>query len=258
MIVEACGGTTKGLLRDHNEDNIYVDGAFVPIDFEEDIVIRSTRKEAPFSYAVFDGVGGGARGEQAAMMAIEALSENDGTGVSERIQDVVLEAHKKIAGAAKMQLFHEMGTTIALLIMEGDTAFISNLGDSRVYLFRDNQLSQVSHDHTKLQYMIDYGLINETDYERRQGDHALTQYAGIATEGNVVPSPYVDAITVCADDVFILCSDGITSALEDKDLELLLQERKKASAEEILMQLINKALINKSNDNVSSIVVKVK
>lgn len=258
MLVETCGGTTKGLLRDHNEDNIYVDGAFVPMDFEEDIVIRSTRKEAPFSYAVFDGVGGGARGEQASMMAAQVLAENDGAGVSGRIRDIVLEAHEKIAKAAERQKFHEMGTTVAALILEGDTAFVSNLGDSRVYLFRDDQLLQISHDHTKLQYMIDYGLINEAEYERRRGDHALTQYAGITVEGNMVPSPYTNAVDICAGDVFILCSDGMTSVLEDQALELLLQEKKKDPAEQILMQLINSALTSKSNDNVSAIVVKVK
>ena len=258
MIVEACGGTTKGLLRDHNEDNIYVDGAFIPMDFTEDILIRSTRKDAPFSYAVFDGVGGGVRGEQAAMMAIEILAENDGAGVSKRIRDIVLEAHKKIAMTDSEQQFHEMGTTVALLIIEGDTAFVANLGDSRVYLFRENQLSQVSHDHTKLQHMIDYGLIKEADYEGRRGDHALTQYAGIKTEGNALPSPYVNAINARTDDIFILCSDGITSVLDDESLELLLKEMKKDPAERILARLINKALISKSNDNISSIVVKVK
>ena len=256
MKMEACGGTCRGPLRDHNEDNVYVDGTFKGRDSSDDLLVWSARKEHPFTYAVFDGVGGEKCGETASLLAAETLQKADGPGVAKRLQDTIIDIHFHMRDAAKARQLREMGTTVAVLILDGNVSYASNVGDSRIYRFRDGELTRLSHDHTQVQSLIDNGLIDENDARESNRAHVLTQYAGIATEGDSIPTPHTSRAVLRPDDIFLLCSDGFTDVVADEDIEEMLDSSKQESAEQIVTSMISAAVKRKSRDNISVVIVK--
>ena len=258
MQVEAFGATHKGNLRSHNEDNIYVEGSFRNYLESDNIAITGKNGERPYTYAVFDGLGGERFGEQASYIAALGLKKFEDQGHMSDTEAYVSVADKAISNEAERHGVRTIGTTYVMLHIEGDKAYISNIGDSRAYLLRDGTLKQVSKDHSVVQSMIDNGFMSES--ERLTSSHAgeLTQYLGMTAEDDIAPSPEKFTLTVMEGDIFLLCSDGLTGGLTDEEIERIMQNNSYREARHIASILIKEVLEGPANDNVSVVICKIK
>jgi serine/threonine protein phosphatase PrpC len=205
-------------------------------------------------WAVADGMGGHQAGEVAAGMVVDALARIDrfGSGyhglnaVSQALQAVNAVLIERAAGIGPGAL---IGSTVAaLLVHEGHYACLW-AGDSRAYLSRGGRLSQISQDHSLVQEMIDAGALTP-EQSRTHGR------ANIITRAVGVTQPLaLDMLHAAIEpgDVFLLCSDGLTGAVEDFEIEAALRTGELEPAAEALMQL---ALERGAPDNVTLVLIR--
>ena len=144
-----------------------------------------------------------------------------------------------------------MGTTLSAAYLSEDRLFVANVGDSRVYLFRDGQLTRISHDDSLVQQMIDAGQLTEKEAYHSESRHLLTRAIGVA--------PYVEfdffAPHVKAGDVVLLCSDGLTSHYTDRDLQACMTEI--TDLRKLVYNLIIGACARGGKDNVTVACLRV-
>ncbi|MBQ6455921.1 MAG: serine/threonine-protein phosphatase [Mogibacterium sp.] len=257
MIVSACGMTHTGNIREHNEDNIYVRGRFRNDLSHDNVIIRSDHQDGPPAFAVFDGLGGGSYGEEASRIAAEIFQKEAKSGLSDP-DAYVAETHRAIRHFAEKNGVYSMGTTAAVLQITDERAYVFNVGDSRVYLFRNGQLTRLTRDHSMIQSMIDSGLVQESDRESSPFSGDLTQFLGMKTTEGIEPEAYVNTISIQPGDLFILCSDGLTRELDEDGMSSLLREDAEKGAGDIALDLMFHAVKKgKGRDNVSVIAVAV-
>jgi len=219
---ECTAITHVGNVRSNNEDNYYVNGKFkkdnnVPTEGYTDTSIRDS-----YIYAVCDGMGGEYFGEIASMIAVAVLGEYQHTDMRYTILDYIDRTNGIICGEIEKHNGVRSGTTLALLYIYGNKAISFNLGDSRVYLLRKRELFLLSEDHTEAQRMVDMGIITEEEAKFHSSKNRLTQHFGIFPEELII-EPYVsDEIKIKKNDIFLLCSDGLTDMVSDDEIRIIL------------------------------------
>ena len=210
--------------------------------------------------AVADGMGGHAGGEVASQIAIKTLASMAPMLTApdidtDSIEDLLLNSLHTIDGEISRVASDEielrgMGTTLtALLIRDGRVALL-HVGDSRCYRLRGNTFEQLTHDHTVLQELLDSGTISMSDAAEHPQRSMLTQV--LMGEGTV--SPVLMVYEVNSKDRFLLCSDGLSSVLTEKEIKSLL---KKSNRDEAVVALIEATYINGAPDNVTVVVADV-
>ena len=142
-----------------------------------------------------------------------------------------------------------------MLCVKNGVADLYNVGDSRIYLLRNGVLTQLSKDHTIVQQKLDLGAIAAEQAASDSGRHKLTQHLGIFESEMLIEAHHIQK-QVQPDDVFLLCSDGLTDMVSDKAICQILIIAK--SCDEAAEKLLEAALENGGKDNVSVIVVNAK
>lgn len=195
--------------------------------------------------AVADGMGGHAGGEIASTLAITALVNARGG------EDFLLSITKNIDAAILTKSTEQpdlvgMGTTLTALHVAGEVVELLHVGDSRCYAFSGGKLTQLSHDHTVIQELVDQGRITPEEAinhpQRSLLTHALT--------GGSEIEPVLQIYPIKLGDQFLLCSDGLTSVLSDFEVEKII---KRHSGEELIENLIAETLTKGAPDNVTVI-----
>lgn len=256
MKITAAAGTNVGRIRNNNEDNFYINGFYKKDVNQDNCVYADDNNHESYTYAVCDGVGGVALGEIASLLSIERLMEYDVPGLTQRIGEYVEAANADVCNSIKENGGKRMGSTLAMLAIENDKATICNLGDSRIYLIRDGEMEQLSHDHTRLQRMIDAGIISKSDDTLLKKDHVLTQFLGVFPEEFIL-NPHLNRDIELQDkDIFLLCSDGLTDMVEEEELKNMINDLSDHKPGEVVDQLICKALEGGGKDNVTVVIVK--
>ena len=211
--------TDVGLVRDHNEDGYLVD-------------------EAVGLLAVADGMGGHLGGEVASATALaalrRALADNGDLGRSVEIaNDVVFE--RSISDRA----LRGMGTTLTAGLIDDDGhLLIGHVGDSRAYLWRDQQLSRLTTDHSLVEELMAAGELTEEEAERDPRRSMITRALGL--EPNVTVDLYT--VDLVAGDRIVLCSDGLTSMVRESEaVAILAVESDPARAARHLVEAANAA-----------------
>ena len=259
IVIEAAVCNNIGLVRKNNEDNFFLNGIYMPKE-EMDrgaafgIVVRDQRQ----LYAVCDGMGGTEAGEEAALMAAEGL----GDWKEKALQIDGEEEITKTLRIISRQIFESseemgisFGTTLAALAVEENTVRSVNTGDSRVYLFRRKELRQLSFDHSKVQKMVSMGLITQEQARTDPNRHVILQFLGMPDENKLFPY-YSEVLTICRGDLFLLCSDGLTDMLADKDIEKILSSRRNLLSS--AKRLVDTALKKGGRDNITVLLARVK
>lgn len=255
-------GVNKGNIRENNEDNFYCNGIYltgenreIPMQFAEH------RIEDLQLYAVCDGMGGEECGEEASFIAVETLAKYQKMLNSTNIHDFdkyiemcLLEASNIINEKSKDIGYRRIGTTIALLCVEKDKIRIYNVGDSRVYRLHRNKLIQMTEDHTQAMRAIRMGVIKSKDVKTHPHRNKLTQYLGVSAAEMII-KPYISTADVIHNDMYLLCSDGITDMIDDDDIKKIMKHGK--SEKDIVNELIEKAKSNGGRDNITAIVLKI-
>jgi serine/threonine protein phosphatase PrpC len=207
--------------------------------------------------AVADGMGGHSAGEVASAIAIEELAalgergpwENE-TAATDDLKQAILRANRRIREmAASDRKLNGMGTTLVALLQDGDMVHVANVGDSRGYLLRQGELSQVTVDHSLVQELVDDGRLSPEDAERHPQRSVITRALGID------PEVEFDLFTykLQVGDRLLLCSDGLSDVVETTQIRnVLLRVR---SPQKAARQLITVANEQGGPDNITVIVV---
>lgn len=244
--IEIATATHPGMVRSHNEDSISADAAT--------------------GLAVLaDGMGGYNAGEVASGIAVAMISaelkkaltsldgELDPAAAERLVGEHAVRANNAIFQAAQSQSqYAGMGTTLVVALWHDNSLVVGHIGDSRLYLFRDNKLEQVTRDHSLLQEQIDSGLITKEQARHSQNKNLVTRAVGIDPEVDAEVHSY----PVQAGDIYLLCSDGLNDMVTDEDMELTLASLQ-ANLPLAAAQLVQQANDNGGRDNVSVILVRV-
>jgi len=195
-VVDHAALTDVGREREHNEDSFYSDD---PV------------------FAVADGMGGAQAGEVASGMAIELVEAANRAGeLPERIVAVVEDANRKIHAAAQDDSARAgMGCTLTMAVVEENEVVIAHVGDSRAYRLRDGQLEQVTEDHSLVAGLIKLGKLKPEDAATHPQRSVILRALGPASAVEVD----VHEVASREDDVFLLCSDGLSGMVKDEVIE---------------------------------------
>jgi PPM family protein phosphatase len=231
---EHIGLSHRGRRRRHNEDAYVVQ---------------------PPLFAVADGMGGVKAGEVASALAADAVQEsgNDGDSGEARVAALIEEANRRVfRRASEDREASGMGTTMTVALVEGDEVAIGHVGDSRAYLIRDGRLEQLTDDHSLVAELVRSGKLTPEEAETHPQRSVITRALG--TEADVD----VDTFSVQAvpGDLFLLCSDGLTSMVDDETI-LDAVERHRADLEEAAKALVNAANRGGGEDNITVVFFEV-
>jgi PPM family protein phosphatase len=212
-----------------------------------------------------DGMGGYNAGEVASGMACTTLGEelpkklswkasHDSIELHQLLQDAVQTANMSIYRAANDNAqYAGMGTTLVMALFHGHYIYVGHVGDSRAYRFRGNELQQLTRDHSLLQEQLDLGLITPEEAQYSLNKNLVTRALGV--EPQVVLE--INEYRLEDEDVYLLCSDGLTDMLSDEEIERTLTETG-FDLEATAQRLIFKANEAGGRDNISVILLKVK
>lgn len=258
LSVKAAVCTDIGLNRTNNEDNYYLSGKYLTAEDDGCSHVAVEHAAPQGVFAVFDGMGGQSRGEFASYWAAKTLNRykdrilRDG---AKKVYDYVQDANDKIC--KEMEKSGErIGSTAVILAAENGKARVYNLGDSRAYYIHKGQIQQLSKDHTVADQLFQLNMLTKEEAMRDLRRHKLTKHLGIFPS-EMKLRPYISSsIKLENGDLFILCSDGVTNSLTDQELNRL-AKRYGEKYKTLATAIVEKALENKSDDNITAMVVKV-
>ena len=208
---------------------------------------------SPPLFAVADGKGGAQAGELASRMAVEAIGEQAGATGEERVATLIREANRRIfARSSEDATASGMGTTMTAALVDDGRVAIGHVGDSRAYRIRAGRLEQLTEDHSLVAELVRSGRLSPEEAEMHPQRSVITRALG--TEANVD----VDTFTVDAQpgDVFLLCSDGLTSMVGDERIVAAVAEHRD-DLERAAKQLIADANRSGGEDNVTVVFFEI-
>ena len=231
-----AGKSAVGMVRAGNEDSALTSNALV---------------------AVADGMGGHAAGEVASRIAIQVLAMNsrmisaediDQESADDIFATSISDIDDALANAADDNpSLTGMGTTLSALFLRGSAVALLHVGDSRIYRLRGNTFEQLSRDHTVIQELLDQGSITEAEIATHPQRSVLTQV--LMGDGRSQPS--LTIFDVKSDDRYLLCSDGLSGVLSDKEIKSILKGKARGAAVDAL---VDAAYVQGAPDNVTVVV----
>jgi serine/threonine protein phosphatase PrpC len=204
-------------------------------------------------YAVADGMGGHAAGEVASEQAIKSLFEHYYAdlelGPAESLQEAVVKANEAVFARSSGDQAG-MGTTLVAAIVKDNHLWVLNVGDSRAYLLRQDGIEQITRDHSWVGQQVEAGILTEEQARQHIYRNVITRSLGN------MPTIETDLFQreLEAGDVLLLCSDGLTNAVGDEEIEKALRE---ASLNDAVQHLVNLANARGGPDNITIVTVQV-
>jgi len=244
---EVSGQSDIGCLRSNNEDSF---GYWEP---EEDELFARKGRLA----IVADGMGGYEGGQEASRLAVETLVETyrsfDGDDPQEALIEGLQAAHAEIRrfGTDHPEL-QGMGTTCTAAAIVGDALHYVHVGDTRLYLIRDGQITQVTRDHSYVGRLVEAGMITRAEAEKHPQRNILTAAVGTAPE-LIMDSPGRPE-PLRPDDVLLICTDGLWGQVHDEEI---LQAVDHQNAEEAGRDLIELARERGGPDNITVSILRL-
>ena len=231
-VAEKWQGSDVGRQRQGNEDNYFV--------------------QSPL-FVLADGMGGAQAGEVASEITIEAFRNGlpDGAVEAGLVQTIEQANERVHEQATTVPEYHGMGTTCTVAYVAEEEVIIAHVGDSRAYLLRGGELTRLTRDHSLVGELVDRGKVTE--------EEALTHPQRSVITRAVGPEPQVkvdaDRIAARPGDVFLLCSDGLTDMVRDRDIERILTAVE--DLEEVGRNLIAAANAAGGRDNITVILFRL-
>ena len=211
----------------------------------------------PHLLVIADGMGGHAAGDVASSVAIARLVTLDDESAAsgdalERLTTTLADANQDLRDrvAAEPSL-HGMGTTVTALLNSDGKLALAHIGDSRGYLLRDGQLTQITHDHTFVQSLVDDGRLTEEEARSHPQRNLITR----VLTGEREDTPDLSVREARPGDTYLLCSDGLTGVVTEETLAEVLGDGTDVGTR--AEKLIDLALKGGSSDNVTCVVADV-
>jgi len=231
----SSGQTDVGTVRNINEDSIL-------------------EKPELGLWVVADGMGGYDAGEIASSMIVDALEEITYLESLDESVDLIennlIDVNHKILEYCKNSLDQKMmGSTVVSLIIRGRNGACLWAGDSRLYRYRNDELRQISRDHSHVEELIQQGLLKEEEAQNHPESNVITRAVGAQDVINIE----VNTFDIQIGDVFLLCSDGLYNSVNSNDITFCLRT---GDVNEGAKNLLKKSLENNASDNVSLIIAR--
>jgi PPM family protein phosphatase len=208
----------------------------------------------PPLFAIADGMGGAQAGEVASRLAAAALRESGAdAGGEQRIHDLIQEANRRVYDRSSTDpQTSGMGTTITVALVESGNVAFGHVGDSRAYLIRDGRMEQITEDHSLVNELMKSGKLSREEAETHPQRSVITRALGT--------DPDVDADTFTieakAGDVFLLCSDGLTDMVGEREIQELV-ERNREDIDAALRSLVKAANRGGGEDNITVVAFEI-
>lgn len=234
-MIEFGHATHVGLRRAHNEDTYWADDALG-------------------LWLVADGMGGHEYGEVASAIARDTLVREVGAGHT--LKESIRSADEAIIALSQRRSEAlPMGTTIAAVRVQADGYEVAWVGDSRVYLWQDGALQQLSQDHSYVQELVTQGAISAEQARNHPHRNMVTQALGITAPQQL----HVETTRGKLESgmQFLICSDGLTEEVDDEAIAMVLA-RGELAAQECVEHLILAALDGGGSDNITVLLVRVR
>jgi len=255
--VQFAGRTAVGQIREHNEDNFVcadlTDGRLFPRSEPCDATVR----ERGLFFAVCDGMGGAAAGEVASQMAVDILFDSlrgddppaDRDVIARRLVNAVEKAGRKIFDTAQADTTRRgMGTTVTATVLVDKVLFAAQVGDSRAYLLRYDELKQITKDQSLVSQLIEAGHLTEKEAETFEHSNIILQALG-TSESVQVDLSFVE---LRKGDRLMVCSDGLSGMVDNDVIKESLASIEEPDA--CCEHLIEQANAAGGHDNITVIV----
>ncbi len=240
MSITSTGVSDVGCVRRSNEDSI---GRFNALGL----------------YIVADGMGGHAAGEVASRMAVDQIksycmvraANRETAPIEEELTGAISHANRKIfTTSLEDAALNGMGTTVVALWAKPDEVTIGFVGDSRVYLYQNNAIQQLTHDHSLVNEYVKRGVLAPEAADNHPQKHVLSRALGTGAEVEVetfkrTPRP---------GDIYLLCSDGLSNKLSPLDLTTIFIDSKE-DIEAAARKMVDLAKKKGGEDNISIVMV---
>ena len=238
--------TDIGLQREENEDNYGY--------FEGD----PERPEMGYLLVVADGMGGERGGGVASSIAVQTILDQYKSSNGDDPVESLLEGYR-LANEKIYQLAHSdnnlagMGTTCTAMAVVGEQGYFVHVGDTRIYQIRNKEIRQLTVDQTWVQEMVRRGLLKAEDVHTHPQRNVLTQALGCdeAAKAAAVPDP----LALEPGDLYLLCSDGLSGLVYDKELLALTLEA--PSLKQACSTLVELAKTRGGHDNITVLLLKI-
>jgi serine/threonine protein phosphatase PrpC len=267
--IDVYGLTHPGKIRTENQDH------FLVCALKKQMVVHLTSlpethhlmagpERLAFLAMVADGVGGGTKGAEASRIALEAVTQyvsrsmhcyyaagsGDDREFHESLQEGALQCHAELVRRGEENPeYRGMATTLTLYLGVWPRAYLLQVGDSRCYLLRGGELTQITRDQTMAQELIDLGVLTRADVADSRLTHTLS-----SSIGGRQTAPVVTRLDVTWGNILLLCSDGLTKHVSDERIRDKLGSM--TSARQACEDLVNEALEGGGSDNITIIVAR--
>lgn len=211
-------------------------------------------------YVVADGMGGHAAGEVASSMAVTTIREvfslnGGGPTLSpvQRLLKAIQAANYKIYQTGKhTPALSGMGTTVVSVFLDQEAAYIGYVGDSRAYLIRQNEITQLTTDHSLINEYLKKGMLTPEEAEHHPLKHVLSRALGTA------PEVEVDSLTLPlkSGDLLLVCTDGLSNTVTPLSILQILRRSGRESLEKVCQLLIEEANNHGGIDNTTVVILK--
>ena len=211
-------------------------------------------------FVIADGMGGRPGGAQASRLAVETFIK--------KMHEVEItawldETHLRKAVEAANSIIRDfsdndmsmagLGTTITAVVINGLGGKIVHIGDSRVYLFRESKLMQLTKDHTLVSELMERNLLSAQEAEHHPFRNVLSMVLG--TQEKVDPD--IDDFAIKTDELLVMATDGLEKAISQEDLKTIIKKHQKSNSEFICRAIMSAVTANELQDDVTVAVVKV-
>jgi len=204
-------------------------------------------------WAVADGMGGHTLGDVASRMVVDALARMTGEGdLATRAAEVracLADVNRRLMTEAAMREVQTIGSTAAVLLAGDARCLCLWAGDSRIYLYRDGALQQLTRDHSHVEELVSRGLLSADEAKRHPARNLITRAVGVADQFGMDEVE----LQVMHGDIFLLCSDGLSNEVGAGEIAALLAGNDVRAA---TTQLVQHALAHGGRDNISVVTVR--
>ena len=204
-------------------------------------------------WVVADGMGGHSAGDLASQLIVNSLGklelEDDLATLVEHVEDAVVHVNGRLFEVANAHN-QTSGSTVVVLLMRGRYAVTMWAGDSRLYRWRDGELTQLTTDHTQIELYIEKGLLDRAEAEGHPSGNMVTRAVGVTDTLTME----LDIHELADGDRFLLCSDGLDKHVKDPEIERILATGTPA---EVARELVDLTLERGAIDNVTVCIVEV-
>ncbi|HAS6104356.1 serine/threonine-protein phosphatase [Vibrio vulnificus] len=219
--------------------------------YNEDALLDMTARRV---WVVADGMGGHSAGDVASQMLVDRIErfvlDTPDFGIDE-LRQMIEVANREIFQYAQVHLDGKtMGSTVVLLFLQDGYFHCLWVGDSRIYLLRDNHLVQKTRDHSQVMELVEQGLLVEEDAEKHPLANVITRAVGVEETVRIDQQ----SGQLLHGDQFLLCSDGLTKELSNSEIHQIMCAD---SVNQSGLALLHAALVRGANDNVTCALIKV-